>query len=112
MPAVEGQVRWYVRGGFNREVYDLQPIAPVTQHLLHWPLSLKIASQKWAYHDANVAKIWAKDPEAVAEFDRFQRLEDLLDRIEKSDEAGKVLIRLDKSASDGSADVVKIDFRP
>lgn len=109
--ALEGEVRYYIRGGFNREVYDLYPIAPVTTHILHWPLSLKIANQYWDYRDLNKEKLYANDPVTVRELNRLGELRDLLDRIENSEKAGKVLVRLDKTRSDGSANVLTLDFQ-
>lgn len=113
LEAVPGTVRYYIRGGFHREVYDLRPIAPVTRHYMHWPLSLRIADQYWKYREANTDKLYPPpgDPEVRRELERMEALKDLLARIEEKEEAGQVLIKVDRSKSDDAAYVLMLEFQ-
>ena len=97
-----GGIRYYARGGFDREVYD--------------PYDFRNASNQ-AAHDCQYfskthqEELNRKDPLVSAEAEKLCRMQKMVEKLEGDTEARKVLIRIDKAGSTGQYDVLSLEFK-
>lgn len=111
--ALVGTLEYYVRGGFNREVYDLYSPHPIVLEQKPWAFGNALSDLRdyeSRFRQRHGRELAAGDPSAKAELDHILKMREVVDWMAGFNGVREVILRCDRSRSDRKTDVIVLQF--